>query len=251
MLALAERLGASALATGHYARVVDDGAGPLLAAPADAAKDQTYMLSGVRAGVAGRASLPTREPDKAPGARAGRRSRPAGRREAREPGPLLPRRRGQARLPRPPRRPARAPGRDRRRTRAAVVGRHRGHHNFTVGQRRGLGRGRGRAALRARRPTRPPTASWSGRAPRWPPSGSGPRRDAASRRRTRRPGQAALSRPPHRAARSRAPPGATSELCVELSEPAYGVAPGQTACLMDGELVVGHVAICRLDCAMS
>ena len=30
MLALADRLGASALATGHYARVVDDGEGPLL-----------------------------------------------------------------------------------------------------------------------------------------------------------------------------------------------------------------------------
>ncbi len=48
MLALARRVGASALATGHYARVVDDGAGPLLAAPADAAKDQTYMLSALR-----------------------------------------------------------------------------------------------------------------------------------------------------------------------------------------------------------
>ena len=48
MLALARRLGASALATGHYARVVDDGDGPLLAAPADAAKDQTYMLSALR-----------------------------------------------------------------------------------------------------------------------------------------------------------------------------------------------------------
>ena len=32
MLALADRLGASTLATGHYARVVDDGEGPLLAA---------------------------------------------------------------------------------------------------------------------------------------------------------------------------------------------------------------------------
>jgi tRNA-specific 2-thiouridylase len=42
MLALADRLGASTLATGHYARVVDDGEGPLLAAANDAAKDQTY-----------------------------------------------------------------------------------------------------------------------------------------------------------------------------------------------------------------
>jgi tRNA U34 2-thiouridine synthase MnmA/TrmU len=30
---------------------------------------------------------------------------------------------------------------------------------------------------------------------------------------------------------------------LELDEPAYGVAPGQLACLMDGELVVGHATI--------
>ena len=48
MLELADRLGASSLATGHYARVIDDGEGPLLAAATDEAKDQTYMLSGVR-----------------------------------------------------------------------------------------------------------------------------------------------------------------------------------------------------------
>jgi tRNA-specific 2-thiouridylase len=45
MLDLAERLGAAALATGHYARVGDDG---LLRPAADAAKDQTYMLAGLR-----------------------------------------------------------------------------------------------------------------------------------------------------------------------------------------------------------
>src|ERR671936_1387692 len=45
MVALARRAGASSLATGHYARVVNDGEGPLLARPADEAKDQTYILS--------------------------------------------------------------------------------------------------------------------------------------------------------------------------------------------------------------
>ena len=45
MIALADRLGARQARTGHYARIVDDGDGPLLAAAADAAKDQTYMLS--------------------------------------------------------------------------------------------------------------------------------------------------------------------------------------------------------------
>ena len=42
MLDLASRLGCEALATGHYARVTDDG---LLRVAADPAKDQTYMLS--------------------------------------------------------------------------------------------------------------------------------------------------------------------------------------------------------------
>src|SRR6202022_2091957 len=47
MLDLAARLGAEALATGHYARVAeaDDEHGPLLRAAADPAKDQTYMLA--------------------------------------------------------------------------------------------------------------------------------------------------------------------------------------------------------------
>ena len=50
MADLAGRLGATRLATGHYARIADDGEGPLLAAPADRGKDQTYMLSAVAPG---------------------------------------------------------------------------------------------------------------------------------------------------------------------------------------------------------
>ncbi len=41
-----------------------------------------------------------------------------------------------------------------------------------------------------------------------------------------------------------APAGDHDELELELAEPAYGVAPGQTACLLDGELVVGQGTIC-------
>ena len=37
--------------------------------------------------------------------------------------------------------------------------------------------------------------------------------------------------------------GRHAELWLELAEPAYGVAPGQTACLMDGDFVVGHATI--------
>ena len=42
MLDLGARVGAEALATGHYARVTADG---LLRAAADPAKDQSYMLA--------------------------------------------------------------------------------------------------------------------------------------------------------------------------------------------------------------
>jgi len=34
-------------------------------------------------------------------------------------------------------------------------------------------------------------------------------------------------------------------LTLELAEPVYGAAPGQLACLMDGELVVGWGTIVR------
>jgi tRNA-specific 2-thiouridylase len=34
---------------------------------------------------------------------------------------------------------------------------------------------------------------------------------------------------------------------IELDEPADSVAPGQTACLMDGDLVVGHATITSPD----
>jgi tRNA-specific 2-thiouridylase len=43
------------------------------------------------------------------------------------------------------------------------------------------------------------------------------------------------------ACRIEAPAG--GELLAALSEPAYGVAPGQTASLLAGDLVVGHGTI--------
>src|SRR4051812_48268956 len=45
MLALADALRADRLATGHYARIERDEAGPLLVAAVDDRKDQTYMLA--------------------------------------------------------------------------------------------------------------------------------------------------------------------------------------------------------------
>jgi tRNA-specific 2-thiouridylase len=135
MLEFAERLGGEFLATGHYARVTDDG---LLRSAADPAKDQAYMLAAmdpsaiakmrfplgaltkpeVRA-LAAEAELPVAtKPDSqdlcflAGVGREAFLARHGGLRE--RPGDLV--------------------DRD-----GARVGRHRGHHGFTVGQRRGIG----------------------------------------------------------------------------------------------------------------
>src|SRR6478609_3011010 len=61
MVDLAERLGASRLLTGHYARIVEDDGGPLLAAGADTSKDQSYMLAGLPPGLLGRLDFPLTE----------------------------------------------------------------------------------------------------------------------------------------------------------------------------------------------
>jgi tRNA-specific 2-thiouridylase len=139
MLALGDRIGARSLATGHYARVGADG---LLRPAADEAKDQTYMLAGIAPATLARLHFPVgelrkpqvralaeeagiavaRRPDSqdlcflAGTGRAAFLARHGGVRD--RPGPIVD-----------------AAGRQ--------LGRHRGHHHFTVGQRRGLGVGGG------------------------------------------------------------------------------------------------------------
>jgi tRNA (5-methylaminomethyl-2-thiouridylate)-methyltransferase len=60
LLAFADAVGATALATGHYARLVPgaDGAPPALARAADAQKDQSYFLFGVRPELLSRVRFP-------------------------------------------------------------------------------------------------------------------------------------------------------------------------------------------------
>ena len=79
MLAFADRLGAAALATGHYARIDADGR---LRAGADPAKDQAYMLAATAPETLARLRFPLGELTKTAGARA-RRARPACRSRAR------------------------------------------------------------------------------------------------------------------------------------------------------------------------
>src|SRR5919202_295448 len=135
MVAFADRLGAADLATGHYARVTQDG---LLRAAADPAKDQTYMLSAVSPATLARLRFPLGELTK-PQVRAlaAEAALPvASRAESQDlcflagtgKARFLARHAG---LEDAPGEIVRADG--------SVVGRHRGAHHFTVGQRKGLG----------------------------------------------------------------------------------------------------------------
>jgi tRNA-uridine 2-sulfurtransferase len=247
MLALAERLGCERLVTGHYARVAEPEHpdGPLLRAAADPAKDQTYMLAGLSPSSLARMSFPL-----------GRLTKPDVRRIAAENGlPVADKADSQdlcflagtdqARFL------ARHAGIGERsgeivdRT-GAVLAHHRGHHLFTVGQRRGLGVG-GREPLYV-----------LDKDPRHNRVIVGPRSallaDHVAIRgvRLHRPG-ARVDRVKLRYRAAPIParlvgdpaPGRHRAATVALAEPALGPAPGQLACLMDGDVVVGWGVIAR------
>jgi tRNA-uridine 2-sulfurtransferase len=247
LIEVADRLGCEALATGHYARVVEPHhpAGPLLRTAVDPAKDQTYMLSALSPRSLARLRFPLGELHK-PAVRD--RARAAGLQVANKPDSQdLCFLSGTNR----PRFLSRHGGIESRR--GAIVDRsgaelaaHGGQHRFTVGQRRGLG--------------------VAGEAPLYVLD-----KDAASNRVTVGPHEALRTDEVrirgvrlHRAgatvdqvklryrsqpipARLAGAPGAGrhSTLSLELAEPAYGVAPGQLACLMSGETIVGWGTITR------
>ena len=139
MLELAGALGAARLATGHYARVARDEHGPLVRAAADEGKDQSYMLAKLDPALLDRLSFPlgglTKDAVRALAREAGLPV--ADKRESQDlcfvaglGGRAFLQRHGGPRL----RRPGEIVDRQGR-----VLGRHEGHHNYTVGQRRGLG----------------------------------------------------------------------------------------------------------------
>ncbi len=236
MLALAESLGAARLATGHYARVARDGQGPLVRAAANARKDQSYMLARLRGEQLERLSFPLGGLDKeAVRALARDAGLPvADRRESQDLCFLagsgrraFMRRHGGRRLAAVPGEIVDSEGR--------TVGRHDGHHDFTIGQRRGLGVARGEPLyVLAKDAARNRVVV-------------GPRSELATRR--VRLEETILHRPPDRVRavrlRYRAAPipcraiERTEGLDLQLDQPAEAVAPGQVACLVDGELVVG------------
>ena len=140
---IADRLGAALVATGHYARVVDEGGAARLHRGRDRGKDQSYFLHMLRADELARLSLPLGDATKdevraeaiarrLPGATKGESQEicfvPTGRYDAfvteradgrTRPGPIVD---GEGR----------------------AVGEHAGVHGFTIGQRKGLGVALGR-----------------------------------------------------------------------------------------------------------
>jgi tRNA-specific 2-thiouridylase len=242
MLALAERTGSSALVTGHYARIDHDGEGPLLARGADAAKDQTYMLAGLDPQLLARVRFPL-----------GGLTKPEVRELARTEGlPVAEKRESQdlcflagtTRERFLARHGARNNQRSRRAgdvvdSRGRVLGRHDGHTRFTVGQRRGLG-------IAAAEPLYvTATDAATNRVV------VGTRAELATRRVSVSP--ATLYRDAVRVDRVklRYRSGAVAcriardgeQVTIELADDAHGVAPGQTACFMEGDRVVGYGTI--------
>jgi tRNA-specific 2-thiouridylase len=231
LVAFTKRAGAARLATGHYARIVEREGRLLVARAADPLKDQSYMLATVDPGILAGLWFPLGEQTKVEtrleAAAAGMAA--AERAESQEAcflagddyrsflgrhglaatdGPLLD-------------------------ERGLEVGRHDGFWRFTPGQRRGLGVAAAEPlyALRTEAATNTVVV--------------GPRAALARRRVTVR---GRLHLPLERGEaklRYRSPAvGATivpraRGFELELDEPAYGVAPGQTAVVYDGDAVIG------------
>ncbi len=247
LLELADKLGCHELVTGHYARTAeaDHRDGPLLRAAVDPAKDQSYMLAALAPASLGRMRFPLGELHK-----------PQVREHARRAGLPVAEKADSQDL-------CFLAGTDRGRflrRHGGVVelegtvedhgGRrlasHQGQHLFTVGQRRGLG-------VAAAEPLyvldKDPVGNRVTVGPR-----EQLRRDRIHLRDVRLLREGArvdAVKLRYHSAPIRITPltgceaGLHPVLELGLEEPAYAVAPGQLACLLDGELIVGTGTITR------
>ena len=229
MIDFADRLGAATLTTGHYARRTDDG---LLRLAADPAKDQTYMLAALSRAALARLRFPLGELTKAE-VRA--LAEQAGLEVARKPDSQdlcflagTGRARFLARHGGMRRRPGDIVDRS-----GAVVGRHDGHHGFTVGQRRGLGGGSREPLYVLATDARSNTVT------------VGSRDDLATRT-VRVRGLRMHGVEPDAVRLRYRSPALSCRLDgdeIHLDEPFDGAAPGQAAVFLSGDAIVGCATI--------
>jgi len=242
MVDLAGRLGASHLVTGHYARIVEDDSGPLLAAASDENKDQSYMLAALPPAMLERLRFPLTELTKPEVREIAARHELAVAKKPESQDLCFLSGQGKADF-------LRRHGGLREREgdlldgSGRAIGRHRGHHNFTVGQRRGI-------RVSAEEPlyvlakdgaantvTVGPRSELMARAVRLRNATlhrDGNEVDAVRLRYRSHPVPAMLTA---------TGTGHHAELQVRLGEDFAGISPGQTAVLLRGEAIVGYGTI--------
>jgi tRNA-specific 2-thiouridylase len=243
MLELADRLGSETLATGHYARVIDEPPTPVLRTAVDKGKDQSYVLSALAPASLARLRFPLGELHKHEVRDLAERAGLAvARKRDSQDLCFLAGTRHSDFLERH--------GALAKRTGSildldgATLGEHAGAHLYTVGQRHGLGISASEPLYVLSTDTRSNTVT------------VGPRGELLAREVTVR--EATLHRDGgcvdgvrvrahgRRFACSlaeRASVGSHALLAVELHEPAERTAPGQIACLYAGDVVVGYGTI--------
>ncbi|MDQ2984390.1 MAG: tRNA 2-thiouridine(34) synthase MnmA [Actinomycetota bacterium] len=243
LLALADRIGAPRLATGHYARSVQHKGRRLLARAADPHKDQSYMLARLEPRLLERLWFPlgeqTKDETRAQARAAGLEA--AERAESQEAcflagddyrsflgrhgvgadeGPIVD-----------------EEGRE--------LGRHDGFWRYTPGQRRGIGVSASEPLYALRTDPRANTVVVGPRA-------SLAQREVLARGRLYVPVRRADAKLRYRSPAVGAEVTETENgFRLSLDEPAHGVAPGQAAVLYDGDVVVGAGSIFRRDLAES
>lgn len=243
MLHLAARLGAARLATGHYARIHHDAHGPLVRAAVDAHKDQSYMLARLKPEELERLWFPLGEltkPEVRELARAA--SLPVAERAESQDLCFLSGTQADDFF-------NRHAAQDARRGEIVHVdgrrlGEHDGQHLFTVGQRRGI-----------RVPASEPLYvvrkdAASGQVTVGPRSALAATSVSVAGAMLHRDGTEVdrvklryRSAPMGCRIVGNARPGRHRTLEIELDQPVLGVAPGQTACLMRGDGVIGFATI--------